>query len=127
MNHIFPRLILALLSGITLLASAVQAQVIDEYSGQETYMRFCAACHGESGQGDGPVASGLPITVPDLTKFNQRKATHLVKSGASIARNDHWLFRAAPRQVSPVRCDGLPGESLGTFRNTRGRQRSRSP
>jgi mono/diheme cytochrome c family protein len=72
MNHIFPRLILALLSGITLLASAVQAQVIDEYSGQETYMRFCAACHGESGQGDGPVASGLPITVPDLTKFNQR-------------------------------------------------------
>lgn len=47
------------------------AQVIDEYSGEETYMRFCAACHGESGTGDGPVASGLPIAVPDLTRLRQ--------------------------------------------------------
>ena len=51
----------------------VFAQVIDEYSGQETYMRYCAACHGESGQGDGPVAGGLPITVPDLTRLEERK------------------------------------------------------
>jgi mono/diheme cytochrome c family protein len=49
------------------------AQVIDEFSGQETYQRFCAACHGESGQGDGPVASGLPITVPDLTRLQAIK------------------------------------------------------
>lgn len=48
------------------------AQVIDEYSGQETYMRFCAACHGESGTGDGPVATGLPIAVPDLTRLERR-------------------------------------------------------
>lgn len=53
-------------------AVAAQAQAIDEYSGQETYMRFCAACHGESGRGDGPVAAGLPISVPDLTRL-QRK------------------------------------------------------
>lgn len=51
----------------------VAAQAFDEYSGQETYMRYCAACHGESGQGDGPVARGLPITVPDLTRLQQRK------------------------------------------------------
>jgi mono/diheme cytochrome c family protein len=61
-----------LLVGCALMASGVSAQVIDEYSGQETYMRFCAACHGESGQGDGPVAAGLPITVPDLTRLQQR-------------------------------------------------------
>ncbi len=52
---------------------ALSAQVIDEYSGQETFMRYCAACHGESGQGDGPVAKGLPITTPDLTRLRQRK------------------------------------------------------
>ena len=51
----------------------VLAQVIDEYSGQETYMRYCAACHGETARGDGPVASGLPITVPDLTRLQARK------------------------------------------------------
>ena len=55
------------------LSTNVFAQVIDEYSGQETYMRYCAACHGESGQGDGPVAGGLPITVPDLTRLEERK------------------------------------------------------
>ena len=52
---------------------ALSAQVIDEYSGQETFMRYCAACHGESGQGDGPVAKGLPINTPDLTRLRERK------------------------------------------------------
>jgi mono/diheme cytochrome c family protein len=55
-----------------LMATSAHAQVIDEFSGQETYMRYCAACHGESGMGDGPVAGGLPITVPDLTLLQQR-------------------------------------------------------
>ena len=68
---IFRRPILGLV--FLVLPGAVFAQVIDEYSGQETYMRYCAACHGESGQGDGPVASGLPITVPDLTRLQARK------------------------------------------------------
>jgi mono/diheme cytochrome c family protein len=65
------RFIAALVTYI-LLATNVNAQVIDEYSGQETFMRYCAACHGESGMGDGPVAAGLPITVPDLTLLQQR-------------------------------------------------------
>lgn len=36
-------------------------------------MRYCAACHGESGTGNGPVAPGLPIVVPDLTTLKERK------------------------------------------------------
>jgi mono/diheme cytochrome c family protein len=62
-------LLLACLLG----SPAAFAQSFDEYSGQETYMRFCAACHGQSGQGDGPVAAGLPITVPDLTRLRARR------------------------------------------------------
>ena len=50
-----------------------RTQAFDEYSGEETFMRFCAACHGESGQGDGPVAAGLPISVPDLTRLQERR------------------------------------------------------
>lgn len=49
------------------------AQAFEQYSGEETFMRFCAACHGESAQGDGPVAAGLPIAVPDLTRLQQRR------------------------------------------------------
>jgi len=58
---------------VLLCAPTVHAQVIDEFNGQETFMRFCAACHGESGMGDGPVATVLPIAVPDLTLLEQRK------------------------------------------------------
>ena len=55
-----------------LLSLAAHGQVIDEYSGQETFFRYCASCHGESGRGDGPVAAGIPITVPDLTQLQRR-------------------------------------------------------
>jgi mono/diheme cytochrome c family protein len=49
------------------------AQAFDEYSGETTFQRFCASCHGEGGQGDGPVSTGIPITVPDLTKIQRRR------------------------------------------------------
>jgi len=55
------------------LAQNAMAQAFDPYSGQETFMRYCAACHGESARGDGPVAAGLPISVPDLTLLQQRR------------------------------------------------------
>jgi mono/diheme cytochrome c family protein len=72
-RYSFSRHIWSLLfvSGV-LISTSANAQVIDEYSGQETYMRYCAACHGESGMGNGPVAGGLPITVPDLTLLQRR-------------------------------------------------------
>lgn len=54
------------------LATSASAQVIDEYSGVETFQRYCAACHGESGTGNGPVAGALPINVPDLTRLRER-------------------------------------------------------
>lgn len=69
LSHRIHLLALALL----ITPSITLAQAIDEYSGQETFMRYCAACHGESGTGNGPVAPGLPITVPDLTRLKERK------------------------------------------------------
>ena len=65
--------VLCMLISVALCAATASAQVIDEYSGEETFMRYCAACHGETGVGDGSVARGLPITVPDLTRLEERK------------------------------------------------------
>ena len=56
-----------------LFVQSAGAQVFDEYSGAETFDRFCASCHGSSGEGNGPVAAGLPITVPDLTTLKKRQ------------------------------------------------------
>jgi mono/diheme cytochrome c family protein len=63
---------LALLIGTTTFAAPAAAQAFEEFSGHETFQRFCASCHGVGGTGDGPVASGLPIAVPDLTTLESR-------------------------------------------------------
>lgn len=64
--------LLMLLILVCLLPLAAQAQAIDEFSGVETFHRYCASCHGTSGTGDGPVASAIPIPVPDLTRLESR-------------------------------------------------------
>jgi len=43
-----------------------------DYSGGELFQTFCASCHGETGRGDGPVAPGLAVAVPDLTTISRR-------------------------------------------------------
>lgn len=41
-------------------------------SGPATYSVHCAACHGRSGAGDGPVAPTLRVQPTDLTTLSQR-------------------------------------------------------
>jgi len=64
---------LLLVAGMAAFVSPkIQAQAFEEYSGAETFHRFCASCHGAEGIGNGPVAAALPIMVPDLTKLRDR-------------------------------------------------------
>jgi mono/diheme cytochrome c family protein len=53
-------------------ASAFEAVSLVDYSGEEIFLRYCSACHGESARGDGPVARGLVTAVPDLTAITRR-------------------------------------------------------
>jgi mono/diheme cytochrome c family protein len=48
-----------------LLAAPAWAQDADR--GAALYQAHCAACHGASGQGDGPMAAVLTLPMPDLT------------------------------------------------------------
>jgi mono/diheme cytochrome c family protein len=41
-------------------------------SGALTFATHCAACHGEFGAGDGPVAETLNVAVPDLSTLTVR-------------------------------------------------------
>lgn len=38
-------------------------------AGEIEYTQACAACHGASGKGDGPVAAFMNVPVPDLTQI----------------------------------------------------------
>jgi len=53
---------------VALLLAAPAALARD--SGEDEYMQACAACHGETGIGDGPLAGLINIDVPDLTQLS---------------------------------------------------------
>lgn len=40
--------------------------------GKDEYMARCATCHGESAEGDGPLAELMTVPVPDLTSIAER-------------------------------------------------------
>jgi mono/diheme cytochrome c family protein len=41
-------------------------------SGAATFATHCAACHGPNGEGDGPVAGTMRVTVPNLRTLTAR-------------------------------------------------------
>jgi len=40
--------------------------------GADLYANHCSACHGAQGEGDGPVAAVMQISVPNLRSLSQR-------------------------------------------------------
>lgn len=65
---------LALAAAALLAAAAAPAPATgDEIArGAALYATYCAACHGPSGRGGGPVADLLAVPVPDLTTIAAR-------------------------------------------------------
>ncbi|MGD8340266.1 MAG: cytochrome c, partial [Gammaproteobacteria bacterium] len=62
----------ALLGTLALSAATVGvAQLFEplDLSGEEMFMRYCAACHGTDARGTGPVARTMNKRVPDLTQL----------------------------------------------------------
>jgi mono/diheme cytochrome c family protein len=54
------------------------------YSGSDLFKTYCAACHGTSAHGDGPLAANMKKPPPDLTLFAARNGG--VFPSALIAR-----------------------------------------
>ena len=84
MRRVFVR-ILILAAPLALTASAVVVgapqRARDEFAGttavaagRDTFRQFCAPCHGENGQGDGPVAAMLTTPPTDLAILNRRNS-----------------------------------------------------
>ncbi|MGI9330944.1 MAG: c-type cytochrome [Gammaproteobacteria bacterium] len=68
------------------------AQSLADESGRQLYLRFCASCHGPTGNGDGPVGSQLDVMVPNLTglahrygdRFNQIQMREIIDGRAAV-------------------------------------------
>jgi len=61
-------------------------------SGKDLFMRHCASCHGEKGEGDGPAAEALKNPPTDLTKLS---LTH----GGQFPRTEVMRFIDGERPV----------------------------
>jgi len=44
----------------------------ESLAGRDSFDRYCAACHGTTAHGDGPVAAQLKTRPPDLTQLARR-------------------------------------------------------
>ena len=89
----------SVLAGIAILAPvaamAFDSVALDDYSGEQLYLRFCASCHGSAAMGDGPVGRSLNVAVPDLTRIASRYGAfptgliHDIIDGRGIDKRSH--------------------------------------
>ena len=68
---------LPMLASLLALAAACDAQTPADPSeiptGATLYARHCSACHGQFGEGDGPVAIAMSVAVPDLRALRRQE------------------------------------------------------
>ena len=63
-----------LLAWLALAACGREASVAQD--GHDTYLRYCASCHGPEGRGDGPLAASLSKRPADLTQIAKKSGGH---------------------------------------------------
>ena len=65
------------LLGMALASEPPQLSAADMvHVGHRYFVRYCSACHGVEGRGDGPTASALQPPPADLTRIAQRRGGH---------------------------------------------------
>ena len=99
MNYCARILIAICLSLSAQIATAVE---VADMTGQELFEQYCAACHGESGRGDGPVAASMSVKVPDLTRIAERRDGEFPADQIKFMIDGRWHIDAHGPQQMPV-------------------------
>jgi mono/diheme cytochrome c family protein len=100
-RHMTFAIVIALIL-LVLATVAARSQDYSGYSGAELYDRFCSACHGTSGRGDGPVAAALRIETPDLTRLSQRHGGQFPQERVRQIIDGSQLIGAHGTRTMPV-------------------------
>lgn len=107
MRHMLLMLLAVAFSG------SVHAADYVSLSGKELYKRFCAACHGVQGEGDGPVASSLNVEVPDLRLIARRAGGVFPRERIVRIIDGRHIFAAHGTRTMPVWGEDLSRADLG--------------
>lgn len=108
--------LLAACSAALLLATAANAAEDD--TGARLYFNHCAACHGEAGEGDGPVAATLQAMVPNLRTLTQRNDGSFPTDAVRAYIDGRSLKAAHGDRQMPIWGDVFRGPDQGTAQRT---------
>ena len=70
--------------------------------GKESFVQFCASCHGAKGKGNGPAASALRTRPADLTTIAKRKGKFSAVDVEAAIRGSDVLVPAHGSAEMPV-------------------------
>jgi mono/diheme cytochrome c family protein len=82
-------------------------------SGPDLYLRFCAACHGQSGRGDGPVSKSLSVETPDLTLIARRHGGKFPREQIERIIDGRFIIGAHGSRAMPVWGEDLSRLEMG--------------
>ena len=78
-----------------------------DHPGRAVYEQYCAACHGLTGEGDGPVAEEMKISPADLRKLGQKYGTPIPKPKLRELIDGRQMVRSHGTADMPVWGDNL--------------------
>ena len=70
--------------------------------GRHYFVRYCSACHGMEGRGDGPAASALDPSPADLTRIAQRRGGRFPVAEITAYIDGRSVVPAHGRREMPV-------------------------
>ena len=92
--------------GLLLLASGAIADAEPDpllaEMGEPYFARYCSACHGPQGRGDGPVAETLRTRPPDLTQIASRRGGRFPDSEIAQRVDGRFAVPAHGSREMPV-------------------------
>lgn len=82
-------------------------------SGKDLYGRFCAACHGVEGRGNGPVCASFSVEVPDLTLIARRSRGVFPRERVVHIIDGRYLVGAHGSRTMPIWGEDLSRLEIG--------------
>jgi mono/diheme cytochrome c family protein len=113
------RATLHLAAFVTLLSGGCLDETERTATGEELYRRHCAACHGVTGRGDGPLTTSLRRAPSDLTTLAQRSDGEFKESRVMMVIDGRReVAEHGPRDMpvwGAVFTDALVGKPYGVY------------
>jgi mono/diheme cytochrome c family protein len=89
-----------------------------EDTGARLYFNHCAACHGEDGEGTGPVAASMRVTMPNLRTLAQRNGGTFPADAVAAYVDGREVKAAHGDRQMPIWGDVFKGRDQGTAERT---------